>query len=515
MGKKGSWFAAIKKVFVSHSKDKPTNIAETKGHGRLRKGGRKPFIPLFREPSSIEKILGDAEREHGILFRPPSNSPPRTPSFVPTPTSAPPRDSSPRPASPVELPPKPPSPRIVSPPSRVVIHHREISYRPDPSLRTQHTSATKIQAAFRGYMARRSFRALRGLVRLQGVVRGQNVRRQTMNAMKCMQLLVRVQSQVQSRRIQMLESQVRQQAQHREVESNFGKMSIASEAGNREDWDYSLLTKEEVEARLRRKVDAVIKRQRATAYAYSHKLWQSTPRSAQSQLMNIHSAGSPWWWNWFEKQIPRPSTPETLLQTPQRPRSQLKPSPRTPTRSANNGFGLHTVNPSASPISTRSSIPISPSKVMHTPPSKRVLPSFSVGPSTSNKYTRVRASEIESHLGMNDDDSLASCPPFSVPTYMAPTLSAKAKARANSNPKDRVPGTPTGETAHRRSSFPLPQGVGSFNWNKARVPSNSGLQRGKGFDKHQTPDSTGNLSADSTASLPVGAIVRKPFNRFV
>lgn len=27
MGKKGSWFAAIKKVFVSHSKDKPTNVS--------------------------------------------------------------------------------------------------------------------------------------------------------------------------------------------------------------------------------------------------------------------------------------------------------------------------------------------------------------------------------------------------------------------------------------------------------------------------------------------------------
>ena len=44
-------------------------------------------------------------------------------------------------------------------------------------------------------------------MRLQGVVRGQNVKRQTMNAMKQMQLLVRVQSQIQSRRIQMLETQ--------------------------------------------------------------------------------------------------------------------------------------------------------------------------------------------------------------------------------------------------------------------------------------------------------------------
>ena len=77
--------------------------------------------------------------------------------------------------------------------------------------------------------ARRSFRALKGLVRLQGVVRGQNAKRQTTNAMKYMQLLVRVQSQIQSRRIQMLENQARQQAQFKndkEAESIFGKWTF-------------------------------------------------------------------------------------------------------------------------------------------------------------------------------------------------------------------------------------------------------------------------------------------------
>lgn len=75
--------------------------------------------------------------------------------------------------------------------------------------------------------ARRSFRALKGLVRLQGVVRGQNVKRQTSNAMKYMQLLVRVQSQIQTRRIQMLENQARRQAQTKEFESNFGKWNLS------------------------------------------------------------------------------------------------------------------------------------------------------------------------------------------------------------------------------------------------------------------------------------------------
>ena len=44
-----------------------------------------------------------------------------------------------------------------------------------------------------------------------------------------------------------------------------------SEAGN-ENWDDSVLTKEEIEARMQRKVEAVIKRERAMAYAYSHQV---------------------------------------------------------------------------------------------------------------------------------------------------------------------------------------------------------------------------------------------------
>lgn len=61
-------------------------------------------------------------------------------------------------------------------------------------------------------------------MRLQGVVRGQNVKRQTANAMKQMQLLVRVQSQIQSRRIQMLDIQPRHQNQ--DADNALGKWSF-------------------------------------------------------------------------------------------------------------------------------------------------------------------------------------------------------------------------------------------------------------------------------------------------
>lgn len=46
---------------------------------------------------------------------------------------------------------------------------------------------------------------------------------------------------------------------------------MKSVAGN-DDWDDSVLTKEQVEIRMQRKVEAIIKRERSMAYAYSHQV---------------------------------------------------------------------------------------------------------------------------------------------------------------------------------------------------------------------------------------------------
>ncbi|XWS22149.1 hypothetical protein CRYUN_Cryun29cG0010200 [Craigia yunnanensis] len=530
MGKKGSWFSAIKRVFIPHSKEKLNNESDKKsgkekkkkGLGKLRHGETNSFIPLFRKPSSIEKILGEAEREHNLIFRSPTPpEQPRTPPFVPHRAASPrvpsqrialPRAASPRTASP----PQAASPRAASPraaPPRI------LRPRPEPTLRNHHALATKIQAAYRGYMARRSFRALKGLVRLQGVVRGQNVNRQTMNAMKYMQLLVRVQSQIQSRRIQMLENQARHQTQFKndkEVESTLGKWTFSqtSEAGN-EDWDDSVLTKEEIEARMERKVEAVIKRERAMAYAYSHQLWKTTPKSAHTGVLDIRSGGFPWWWNWLERQLPPVNAPESqgmksFQLTPPRPTSELKPSPRPQSSSKQHQFTFDNMD-TPTPKSTRSTI-LPATRPMRTPPSSRI-PQASI--SGLSKYSRPRASGADSpfDLPLKDDDSLTSCPPFSVPNYLTPTVSAKAKLRANSNPKERFMGTP-GSESKRRLSFPLTQGIGSFKWSKGSLYSGKDSSSQRGLDKHQSLQSIGNLSVNSTVSMPA-TVGRKPFNRFV
>ncbi|XP_039001997.1 protein IQ-DOMAIN 14-like isoform X1 [Hibiscus syriacus] len=554
MGKKGGWFSAIKRVFVSHSKEKLNNSFQEsdkkdgkgkkkKGHGKYQHGETNSFIPLFREPSSIEKILGEAEGDHKLIFRPPT--PPeqqRTPPFVPPRVASPrvrsqriasPRASSQRIASPPRafshraaspLPPPPgraASPRAASP--------RIVRPRPEPTLRNHHASATKIQAAFRGYMARRNFRALKGLVRLQGVVRGHNAKRQTITAMKYMQLLVRVQSQIHSRRIQMLENQAWRQAQFKNdkgAESAYGRWTFnqASEAGN-ENWDDSVLSKEEIEARMQRKVEAVIKREKAMAYAYSHQLWKDTTKSPYTGLSDIRSAGFPWWWNWLERQVSPAYAPEnqalkTFQLTPSRPNSELKPSsrPQSSSKQQVQQFTFDNIIDIPTPKSTRSTI-IPATRPMQTPPppSRLTLTPQATSSGLSNsKHSRPRGS-IGVNSPMNfpakDDDSLTSCPPFSVPSYMAPTVSAKAKVRANSNPKERFMATP-GSESKRRLSFPLTQGIGSFKWGKGSLFSGKDSRSQRGLDKHQSLQSLGNLSVDSTVSMPA-TVGRKPFNRFV
>ncbi|GAA0157994.1 hypothetical protein LIER_15131 [Lithospermum erythrorhizon] len=578
MGRKGSWFAAIKRVFVPNSKEKSTDGQEKKttkekkkGRRILRAGESRSFIPLFREPSSIEKILGEVDEE--IIFRPPiSSEPQKSSTFLPyrptsprivspgvasppqaasssmpslprvaspgvspprttyqkvsSPKLASPRVSPPRPTYQKVAPPKVTSPTVsphgttfqrVTPPKsaspRITHKLKEVSYTPEPTSRDLQMSAIKIQTAFRGYIARRSFKALRGLMRLQGVVKGQSVKRQTMNAMKQMQLLVRVQTQIHSRRTEMLGNQALQRQSYKnvgEMESTVSKWTYNQLVdGNNEEWDDSVLTKEERAERLRKRAEAVIKRERGMSYAYSNQLWKPQQKSARGAL-----GGFPWWGNWLEDHVPPSTTSErqtpknNIHLTPPRPTSGQKRSPWLQASSYNHNSYTPDNHEQLTPRSSKSSIPIRGKQLLQTP--SRTPPSNS---SSSKKYIRSRANATNSRfgVGMRDDDSLTSCPPFSVPNYMQPTISAKAKMRANSNPKERLPGTP-GNESKRMFSFLLTPSNSPFKWNRGSGKYSSSPRV---MEKQQSVQSTDDrMSIGSAVSMPA-AVGRRPFNRYV
>lgn len=272
----------------------------------------------------------------------------------------------------------------------------------------------------------------------------------------------------------------------------------------------------------------MIKRERSMAYAYSHQvythlsfllihqitpvfadisltlsvclsslqLWKNSPKSAQ----DIRPNGFPLWWNWVDRQK---NQNQPFRLTPTRP----SPSPQ-PQSSNQNHFRLNNSFDTSTPNSSKSAF-LTPSRPIHTPQPH----------GSASRYSRGGGGRGTQDSPFKDDDSLTSCPPFSAPSYMAPTVSAKAKLRAHSNPKDRVDRSPvTTNTEKRRISFPL----GSFKWNKGSLfMSSNSNNKGPGssssglvvLEKHKTLKSVGNLSIDSTVSMPA-TVGRRGFNRF-
>ncbi|KAK1314252.1 Protein IQ-DOMAIN 14 [Acorus calamus] len=445
MGKKGSWISALKRAFSPSSKEKVINSPEKKnvkhkrrwGLGRPKHGESR--IPLKREPSSIEKILGDAERLQ-IPFQQSREVVQRQQLRKTAEHPLPNERQVQRPQLPVLQHVSNANKSSLPVPPQKEVQRQHVP--PQPRIRNRKTLENMPSTA------RRNYRALKGLVRLQRLVKGQGVMNQTANAMRCMQMLVRIQSQVQSWRLQKAE-EAQSRQQHRtprmsEFESGFSKWSFTqSEAGQNEEWDDSVLTKEEMEARMRRKVEAIIKRERALAYAYSHQLSKAVPKSALMDMGVSSSAASvvPWLWNWFERHLPTTTR-----------------APPTPTTAAH-----------ATP---RSSKP--------PPPAKHA----------------------------RDDESLTSCPLFTAaaaaatPRYMAHTASAKAKARPQTAASSRGvrPSTAAAETPKRRFSFAMTPdggGGGSMRWGGREV--GVGVV---GIGRHRSMRSVGELSVDSAVSLP-------------
>ncbi|KAF0920480.1 hypothetical protein E2562_035379 [Oryza meyeriana var. granulata] len=561
MGKKGGWITALKKAFTSSPKDKPTNVqlvaqysqqhhrgggardkkrwgfGRSRPHAESAPAGALINIPLYREPSSIEKILVDAEMEqqHRQYYgraqyqitpaKPATVTAPAAAASLPAPPPRPPPVSSARgterqrqrgvddddkPALLLPLPPPSPPPLI-----RRFDHDREQQQKlQEMQQQVQHTraetewrqpqrrraarqrpvppdraraAAVAIQSAFRGYMARRNYRSLRGLIRLQGVVRGPSVRRQTAHAMRCMQMLVRVQSQVRASRVEAMER--RNRHHHAAMLRDAARRAGSQDGGI---WDDSLLSRDEMDARTKRKVEAVIKRERALAYAYSHQLLKATPMAAHAILADLQSGRSPWWWTPMER---RHEAGAAL--------------PRQHVEHVGNGGGRQAVLA----VAHRE---MGAATAVTATPARSVVSSYSTA-----KPRATRPAKVASSYGggsIRDDESLTSCPAFGgVPNYMTPTLSAKARARAQLLKKQQEKQAQAAQEKPR-FSFGLGQSIGSWAkspfWKGSAQPSVSSRvgtpAASVAGGRHRSTRSVSELSVDSAVSMPAG-LGRRPF----
>ncbi|KAG6386433.1 hypothetical protein SASPL_155335 [Salvia splendens] len=329
-------------------------------------------------------------------------------------------------------------------------------------------------------LARRALRALRGLVRLKSLVDGPAAESQTSNTLKCLQTLSHLQSQIQSRRTIMLDesrAMQRQLLQRRVKELDSLKVSsftdalmslwkqhmlisdslilvnvtsslvrdhLAYTSNMTEEWDDSPQTKEETEASLLQKYEAAMRRERALAYSYTHQqTWKKS--SKLNNLLFMDPTNPHWGWSWLERWMA--ATPLDMKSTAGKDlnsdRSSIKGSTTvTAAGEITKAFARHQLNSD------------NPSPAASQKPSQTHLPSPRAAPSLAARKLRNASPKVSmmsqdddsgsvfsvqsernrrrhSIAGsVRDDESLDSSP--SIPSYMTPTRSAKARLKSQS-----------------------------------------------------------------------------------
>ncbi|KAF8007257.1 hypothetical protein BT93_K1301 [Corymbia citriodora subsp. variegata] len=452
MGRKGNWFSAVKKALSPDSREKKDR--------KSRKSKKK----WFGKSSTLDLV---SSAEETVLAVPAPPPPPPVEDVKVKPVE----DEQSKHAYSVALATAVAAEAAVTAAQAAAEVVRLTTASHYLGKSKEEIAAIKIQTAFRGYLARRALRALRGLVRLKTLIQGQSVKRQATTTLRCMQTLARVQSQIRSRRIRMSEeNQALQRQLQQKCEKELEKLRLGDE------WNASVQSKEQIEANLLSKQEAAMRRERALAYAFSHQqTWKNNSKSANSTFMDPHNPH--WGWSWLERWMAaRPwetrSTVEYNDQGSVRSTTSYamslgeisraysrrnldnddKPSPmshRLGRASSRHSPSTPSKAPSVSSITSKTK-PASPKGSGWGGPARDddLRSMFSV---QSEQYRRhsIAGSSVR------DDESLASTP--SVPSYMAPTQSAKAKSRMPSPLGLDKSGTPekgSVGSAKKRLSFP-------------------------------------------------------------
>lgn len=156
-------------------------------------------------------------------------------------------------------------------------------------------AATLIQSYYRGYLARCALRALRGLVKLQALVRGHNVRKQAQMTMRCMQALVRVQSKVRARRLQLVQEKLQSKLTQVKLRSNREDQHKNKRLFKKQDtegWDNRTQSIEKI---------LEITRRKQHAYAYKQRQkWLHSDPDDEDFFCNEHENPTRGW-NWLER----------------------------------------------------------------------------------------------------------------------------------------------------------------------------------------------------------------------
>lgn len=260
--------------------------------------------------------------------------------------------------------------------------------------RIQETAAIQIQTAFRGYLARKALRALKGIVRLQAIIRGRAVRRQAMTTLKRLQSMVNIQTQVCARRSQVADS-ISHFDENKQFLQTMKDKIIKIDTNSQKRWDDSILTKEEAEAMLLSRKEAALKRERIKEYTYTHR------KSAESEQNKEDGKWKYWLDKWVDTQVPKSKELEDL-----------------------------------DPIWTSNPKPAIEDRAKHL--KLRTNPShYRVEDQPSPALIRRRSFHNRKQNPDAEDNSNSIPTSPRVPTYMAATESAKAKARSASTPRLR------------------------------------------------------------------------------
>lgn len=480
MGKKPKWLGAVKKAFSPESKDQKLQRRLAAAAG----GTSAPYPPdLTPSASYLEARASSAPPPLRYPDDFPEASLPPPPLPLPAPAPAP----APLPVPQTQTqeeheiqhaaaapPTDAPLPAAAAPPQAQAAIVQAPSSSPTLS---RELAATKIQTAFRGHLARRALRALKGLVRLKSLVQGHSVKRQATSTLRCMQTLSRVQSKIRTRRIKMSEEN---QALQRQLLLNQELETLRMG----DQWNTSLQSREQIEASMVSKQEAAARRERALAYAFSHQ-WKSTSRSANP--MFVDPSNPHWGWSWLERwmasrpfdgrngasekegsSVDRTSVNSTSL-------SMNLGEGEMITKADNNAYSLNPVDDGKPAASTpKPSVPASrqsPSTPSPVPARKKSTAPKSGdgdgGDDARSVVSTVRSERPRRHSigasSVRDDASLSGSSP-SVPSYMAATKSASARAKSRGQSPTLSEGAAHVETlekgwssvgsAKKRLSFP-------------------------------------------------------------